>query len=140
MQPSRLSPHNLLSLAQNFISGMLRRRDGSAIRLPPVVEVPLTAGKPRNYHARKKPSTSSSQPPKPPTTQQHHGGTTQSNVPSSQQPNTTATTSTTNPAVTGTAAAAGTSHPDITIKGAGWRARFLLWVCCVTVQRADGQH
>ncbi|KAG1886933.1 uncharacterized protein F5891DRAFT_1200295 [Suillus fuscotomentosus] len=95
MQPSRLSSHNLLSLAQNFISGMLRRRDGSAIWLPPVVEVLLTAGKPRNYHARKKPSTSSSQPPKPPTMQQHNGGATQSNLPSSQQPNTTATASVT---------------------------------------------
>ncbi|KAG1790457.1 quinon protein alcohol dehydrogenase-like superfamily [Suillus plorans] len=46
LQPSRSSSHNILSLAQNFISSMLRRRDGSAIRLPPVVEVPLTAGKP----------------------------------------------------------------------------------------------
>ncbi|KAG1824276.1 hypothetical protein EV424DRAFT_1346041 [Suillus variegatus] len=129
MQPSRFTSYNLLSLAQNFISGMLRRRDRSAIQLPPVVEVPLTAGKPRNYHARKKPSTSSSQPPKPPTTQQHNGGATQSNLSSSQQPNTTATASTTSPAVTGTVAAAGTSHPDITIKRAGWQARFLLWVC-----------
>ncbi|KAG2344838.1 WD40 repeat-like protein [Suillus weaverae] len=138
-QPSRLPTHNPLGLARNFISGLLRRRDGSAIRLPPVVEVPLTAGKPRNYHARKKPSTSSSRPPKPPTTQQQNTAT-QSNLLSSQQPNATATSSTTPPPVTGTAAAAGTSHPDITIKRAGWRARFLLWVCCVPTQRADGQH
>ncbi|KAG2112690.1 WD40-repeat-containing domain protein [Suillus discolor] len=46
LRPSRSSSHNILSLAQNFLSSMLRRRDGSAIRLPPVVEVPLTAGKP----------------------------------------------------------------------------------------------
>ncbi|KAG2344810.1 WD40 repeat-like protein [Suillus weaverae] len=137
-QPGRSPTHNPLSLARNFISGLLRRRDGSAIRLPPVVEVPLTAGKPRNYHARKKPSASSSRPPKPPTTQQQNRAT-QSNLPSSQQPNATATSSTTPPPVTGTAAAAGTSHPDITIKRAGWRARFLLWVCCVPTQTADGQ-
>ncbi|KAG1897258.1 uncharacterized protein F5891DRAFT_982851 [Suillus fuscotomentosus] len=73
-----------------------------------------------NYHARKKPSTSSSQPPKPPTMQQHNGGATQSNLSSSQQPNTTAMASTTSPAAIGTAAAAGTSHPDITIKRARW--------------------
>ncbi|KAG2114105.1 hypothetical protein BD769DRAFT_1102518 [Suillus cothurnatus] len=121
-QPGRSASHNPLSLVRNFISGMLRRRDGSAIWLSPV-EVPLTAGKPRNYHARKKPSASSSQPPKPPTTQQQNGGASQSNLPSSQQPPVTAT-------------AARTSHPDITIKRTGWRARFLRWVCCVPAQQA----
>ncbi|KAG2040924.1 hypothetical protein BDR03DRAFT_947716 [Suillus americanus] len=114
---------------------MLRRRDGSNVRLPPIVEVPLTAGKPRNYHARKKPFASSSRPTKPPTTQQQNGGTTQNNSPSSQQPPTTATASTTPPAVTSSAGAAGTNH-DITIRQAGWRARFLLWICCVPVQQA----
>lgn len=131
--PSR----NPLSWAQNFVSGMLRRRDGSAIRLPRVVEVPLTAGKPRNYHARKKPPASSSQPPKPPAIQQQSGGAIQSNLSSSQQPSATSTTSTTPPGATGTAGAADTSH-DITIRQAGWRARFLLWVCCVPVQQAGG--
>lgn len=128
---------NPLSWAQNFVSGMLRRRDGSAIRLPRVVEVPLTAGKPRNYHARKKPPASSSQPPKPPAIQQQSGGAIQSNLSSSQQPSATSTTSTTPPGATGTAGAADTSH-DITIRQAGWRARFLLWVCCVPVQQAGG--
>lgn len=134
-EPGRSPSHNPLSLVRNFISGMLRRRDRSAIRLLPV-EVPLTAGKPRNYHARKKPSASSSRPPKPPTTQQQNGGATQNILPSSQQP--PATASTTPPAVTGTLTAAGTSHPDITIKRAGWRARFLLWVCCVPIQNTGG--
>lgn len=129
--------HNPLSWAQNLISGMLRRRDGSNVRLPAIVEVPLTAGKPRNYHARKKPSASSSQPTKPPTTQQQSGGATQSNPSSSQQPPATATASTTPPAVTSTTGVAGTRH-DITIRQAGWRARFLLWVCCVPVQQAGG--
>lgn len=134
-QPGRLASHNPLSLVRNLISGMLHRRDGSAIWLSPV-EVPLTAGKPRNYHARKKPSASSSQPPKPPTTQQQNGGASQSNLPSSQQPPVTATASTTPTTATGTATAARTSHPDITIKRAGRRARFLLWVCCVPAQQA----
>lgn len=136
-QPTHPS-RNPISWAQNFVSGMLRKRDRSGIRLPRVVEVPLTAGKPRNYHARKKPSAKSSQPTKPPTTQQQSGTATQSNMSSSQQsPATAATTSTTSPGVTGTAGAAGTSH-DITIRHAGWRARFLLWVCCVPTQPAGG--
>ncbi|KAG1816880.1 quinon protein alcohol dehydrogenase-like superfamily [Suillus subaureus] len=90
--------HTPLSWAQNLISGMVRRRDGSNVQLPPIVEVPLTAGKPRNYHATKKPSASSSRPTKPPTTQQPSGGATQSNLSSSQQPPATATASTTPPA------------------------------------------
>ncbi|KAG2344815.1 hypothetical protein BDR05DRAFT_159026 [Suillus weaverae] len=115
---------------------MLRKRDGSNVRLPPIVEVPLTAGKPRNYHARKKkPSASSSRPTKPPATQQQSGVATQSNSSSSQQPSSTATAPTTPPVATSTAGAADTSH-DITIRQAGWRARFLLWVCCVPVQQA----
>lgn len=128
-QPTHIS-RNPLNWAQNFVSGMLRKHDGSNIQLPRVVEVPLTAGKPRNYHARKKRSASSSRPTKPPTTQQKSGGATQSNLSSSQQQSATATTSTT-PPVAGAAAATGTSHLDVTIKRAGWRARFLLWVCCV---------
>ncbi|KAG1790456.1 uncharacterized protein HD556DRAFT_1392119 [Suillus plorans] len=135
-QPTHPS-RNPISWAQNFVSGMLRKRDRSAIRLPRVVEVPLTAGKPRNYHARKKPSAKSSQPTKPPTTQQQSGTATQSNMSSSQQSPATATTSTTPTGVTGTAGVAGTSH-DITIRQAGWRARFLLWVCCVPTQPAGG--
>jgi hypothetical protein len=68
--------------------------------------------------------------------QQQSGGVTQNNLPSSQQPN-AATASTTPPAVTGIAGAAGTSR-DITIRQAGWRARFLLWVCCVPIQNTGG--
>ncbi|KAG2744123.1 WD40 repeat-like protein [Suillus brevipes Sb2] len=53
-----------------ILSGILRRRDRSDIQLQEV-EVPCTAGKPRNYHARKKkPATSSSRPPNTHTTQQ----------------------------------------------------------------------
>lgn len=118
-------PTNPLSWAQKFMSGMLRRRDGSDVRSLPIVEVPLTAGKPRNYHARKKPSTSSSRPPKPSTTQQQSSGATQSNPPSSQQPSSIATASTTPLAVTSTVGATGTRH-DITTRQAGWRTRFLL--------------
>jgi hypothetical protein len=39
-------PASPLSWAQKFMSGMLRRRDGVNVQLPPIVEVPLTAGKP----------------------------------------------------------------------------------------------
>ncbi|KAG1781094.1 quinon protein alcohol dehydrogenase-like superfamily [Suillus placidus] len=129
-------PTNPLSWTQKILSGMLRRQDGSNVRLPPIVDVPLTAGKPRNYHARKKkPSASSSRPTKPPATQQQSGVATESNPSSSQQPSSTATAPTTPPVATSTAGVAGTSH-DITIRQAGWRARFLLWVCCVPVQQA----
>ncbi|KAG2041018.1 hypothetical protein BDR03DRAFT_947973 [Suillus americanus] len=110
-----------LSWTRNIVSGMMRRPDGSDIQLQEV-EVPYTAGKPRNYHARKKkPTTSSSRPPKTHPTQQH-GGATQNTASSSQLPPPTATAS---------------SH--ITIRVAGWRARFMVWLCCMPTENTDGQ-
>ncbi|KAG1859731.1 hypothetical protein F4604DRAFT_1159072 [Suillus subluteus] len=58
------------------LSGILCRRDGSDIQLREI-EVPCTAGKPRNYHARRRPAASSSRPYKIHTTQQS-SATTQS--------------------------------------------------------------
>ncbi|KIK36092.1 hypothetical protein CY34DRAFT_811565, partial [Suillus luteus UH-Slu-Lm8-n1] len=54
------------------LSSILRRRDRSDIQLREV-EVPCTAGKPRNYHAKKRkmPADSSSRPSNTHTTQQH---------------------------------------------------------------------
>ncbi|KAG1767383.1 hypothetical protein EV702DRAFT_1282657 [Suillus placidus] len=123
-------------LARNLASSLIRRRDGSDIQLREV-EVPCTAGKPRNYHARGKPAASSSRPPNTHTMQQHSAAT-QSIPPSSQQPPPTATTST-HSAVPETSEATGTtSSPRITI--AGWRARFVGWLCCMPVQHTNGQH
>ncbi|KAG2039154.1 hypothetical protein BDR03DRAFT_953010 [Suillus americanus] len=51
-EPDSQSRSQSLGWTQN-LSGLLRRRDGSDIQLREV-EVPYTAGKPRNYHARKK--------------------------------------------------------------------------------------
>ncbi|KAG1886931.1 uncharacterized protein F5891DRAFT_988530 [Suillus fuscotomentosus] len=53
-QPTHPS-RNPISWAQNFVSGMLRKRDRSGIRLPRVVEVPLTAGKPSHVDAEELP-------------------------------------------------------------------------------------
>lgn len=77
-------PHPL-SWAQHFVSGILHKRIGTVIELreTPVVEVPCTRGKPRNYHARKRPSASSSRPPNPHGTQLHSAAT--QNTPSSSQ-------------------------------------------------------
>ncbi|KAG1816796.1 uncharacterized protein BJ212DRAFT_1480649 [Suillus subaureus] len=110
-----------LSWTRNIVSGMMRRRDGSDIQLQEV-EVPYTAGKPRNYHARKKkPATSSSRPPKTHPTQQHSGAT--QNIPSSSQlPPPTATAS-----------------PHTTIRVTGWRSRFMVWLCCIPIQNTGGQ-
>ncbi|KAG0701014.1 WD40-repeat-containing domain protein [Suillus ampliporus] len=55
-----------LSWAKNLISGILR---DIKLQAPPVVDVPLTAGKPRNYHARRKKAASTSRPPNPHTAQ-----------------------------------------------------------------------
>ncbi|KAG2039153.1 hypothetical protein BDR03DRAFT_952998 [Suillus americanus] len=114
---------------------MMRRQDRSDIQLREV-EVPHAPGKPRNYHARKKKrAASSSRPPNTHATQQPSGAA-QSTPPLSQQPPQTATTSTLS-AVAGTTGT--TSHPYITIVS-GWRARFMLWVCCVPIQHTGGQH
>ncbi|KAG2344713.1 WD40 repeat-like protein [Suillus weaverae] len=127
------SPSRPFSWTRN-LSSMLRRRDGSDIQLREV-EVPCTAGKPRNYHARRKPAT---RPPNTHTTKQPNAAT-QSIPPSSQQPPPTATTSARS-AVPETSEATGTpSSPRITIDS-GWRAHFMLWVCCVPIQSVDGHQ
>ncbi|KAG1798365.1 Quino protein amine dehydrogenase [Suillus variegatus] len=116
-----------LNWTRNLVSGMLRRRDGSDIELREV-EVPYTAGKPRNYHARKKPTSTSSQAPKIHTMQKP-------NASSSQLPATASTLS----GVAGTVEASGTpSRPHIT--GTGWRVRFVGWICCMPIQNTDGHH
>ncbi|KAG1796992.1 uncharacterized protein HD556DRAFT_1357708, partial [Suillus plorans] len=122
-----------LSWTRNLVS-RIRRRDGSDIQLREV-EVPYTAGKPRNHHARKKLAASSSRPSNTHITQQH-SATTKSTPPSSQQlpPISTAPTPS---IVSGTAEATGTtSRPHITVTG--WRARFVGWLCCMPIQ--SGQH
>ncbi|KAG2343916.1 hypothetical protein BDR05DRAFT_962565 [Suillus weaverae] len=125
-----------LSWTRNLVSGIVRRRNGSDIQLREV-EVPHTAGKPRNYHARKKkPAASSSRPSNTHATQQSNTAT-QSTPSSSQQPPPTAAASTPS-AVTGAAGTTGTlSRPHITI--AGWRARFVGWLCCIPIQNTNGQ-
>ncbi|KAG1853188.1 WD40-repeat-containing domain protein [Suillus subalutaceus] len=115
-EPSNQSRSHPLSWTR--VSGILRRRHGSDIQLqePPIVEVPYTAGKPRNYHARKKkPAASSSRPPKTHITQQP-SAVTQDGLSSQLPPPTVATTSTLS-AVADTSGATGTgtmSHPRIT--------------------------
>ncbi|KAG2135177.1 hypothetical protein DEU56DRAFT_981255 [Suillus clintonianus] len=112
------------SWTQNLVSGTVRRRDGSdaQLREPPIVEVPCTAGKPRNYHAwRKKPTASSSQ-----TAHAH---------PTQQPPPNANATASTPPAVAGATGTAGTiTRPHIPITG--WRTRLMAWVCCMPVQNA----
>jgi hypothetical protein len=69
-----------------------------------------------------------------PHTMQQHNGATQSNLASLQQPPAVAMTPTTLPIITETPMASGTTSPPIIIvRRAGWRARFLLWVCCVPI-------
>jgi WD40 repeat protein len=125
------------SWTRNLVSGILRRRDGSDIQLREV-EVPHTAGQPRNYHARKKKqAASSSRTPSTHTTQQPSGAA-QSIPSSSQQPPSIAAASV-SPAVTGAVGTTETlSRPHIIV--AGWRARLVGWLCCMPVQNADGQH
>ncbi|KAG2739257.1 hypothetical protein P692DRAFT_20916733 [Suillus brevipes Sb2] len=117
--------------------GVLHRQNRSDIQSQEV-EVPCTAGKPRNYHAgKKKPAASSSRPPNTHTTQQPSGAA-QSTPSSSRLPLSTTTTSTPS-AVPGTTGATGTvSRPHIA--GAGWRASFVAWICCMPIQNADGHH
>ncbi|KAG1740572.1 quinon protein alcohol dehydrogenase-like superfamily [Suillus lakei] len=113
-----------LSWTQNLAFGISRRRPESNIELrePPAVEVPCTAGKPRNYHARKKPAASSFRPFNTHTIQQCTA--TQSTPPSSQQPPPAAAASTSS-AVAGARTAGTISRPHIA--GAGWHARFVGW-------------
>lgn len=123
-EPDTHSRSHPLSWTRSMVSGMLRWQDRSNIELqePPVVEVPYTAGKPRNYHARKKkPDTSSSRPPKTHNTHQQHSGATQNTSLSQPLPPTT------------------TTNPHATIRVAGWRARFMVWVCCIPIQNTNGQ-
>jgi hypothetical protein len=143
-----------ISWTRSLVSGILRRRDGSDIQLRKV-EVPYTAGKPvrffcsflffatdsftqRNYHARKKPVASSSRPSNTHTLQQNSAAT--QSIPQSSQQSPPAAITSTLSAVPGTATAMGTNlRPRITIDP-GWRARFMLWVCCMPIQHTDGQH
>ncbi|KAG1784060.1 hypothetical protein EV702DRAFT_31407 [Suillus placidus] len=131
------------SCAQNLVSGMPRRRDGSDIQLrePPIIEVPCTAGKPiGHYHARK-PSASSSRPLNTHLTEQPSTLAATQSAPSSPQLTlpTVAATASMRSAVAGTAGTTGTlPRPNITI--AGWRARFMAWVCCMHIQHTEDQH
>ncbi|KAG1730993.1 hypothetical protein EDB19DRAFT_1363210 [Suillus lakei] len=144
-KPHRTTEHDThprshpLSWTQNLISGIPRRRPESDIELqePPVVDVPCTAGQPRNYHARKKPAASTSKPSNTHTAQQPSGAA-QSTPSASQQPPPTAAASTSS-TVAGAAGITGTiSRPHII--GAGWRARFVGWLCCMSIQTTGGQH
>ncbi|KAG1893947.1 WD40-repeat-containing domain protein [Suillus fuscotomentosus] len=134
-------PHPL-SWAQDFVSGMLHRRHVTDIELreTPVVEVPCTKGKPRNYHARKKPSASSSRPPNPHTTQQ--SSVPIQNTPSSSQGTPAITTaSEALPGVATTALATEmTPRRNITVIQAGCWIRFLLWVGCASIEYTNDQH
>ncbi|KAG2745712.1 WD40 repeat-like protein [Suillus brevipes Sb2] len=114
------------SWTRNF-SGILRRRDRSDIQLREV-EVPYTAGQPRNYHAGKgkNPIASSSRSSNTHTTQQH-GAAIQS-TPSSPPAANTSTVS----AVAGTPGTMGApSRPPSPV--AVWRARFVRWLCCAPI-------
>ncbi|KAG2147772.1 WD40-repeat-containing domain protein [Suillus bovinus] len=128
-------PHPL-SWPRHFVSGMSHKRNQTDTELQeiPVVDVPCTWAKPRNYHAVKKPSASSSQRSYPHTTHQRNATT--QNIPSSSQgPPANATTSGAPPAVDSTTSATGTtSQRDIQ---AGCWIRFLLCICCV---HTDDQH
>lgn len=125
-----------LSSNRNRVSDILRRRDGSDVQLREV-EVPYTAGKPRNYHARKKKPAASSSRPSNACTAQKPSGAAQITSPSSQLP--PSTTTSTLSAVPGTTGAGETiSRPHIT--SAGWRVRFVGWVCCIPIQNADSHH
>ncbi|KAG2112913.1 hypothetical protein BD769DRAFT_1111018 [Suillus cothurnatus] len=120
------------------LSSLLRRGDGSDMQLREL-EVPYTAGKPRNYHARKKRAASLSRPPNTHTTQQPNGAA-QGTPSSSQQSSTSSTTTASiSSAVTGAAGTTGTlSHPYINVTG--WRVHFVGWLCCMTIQDTNGQH
>ncbi|KIK44174.1 hypothetical protein CY34DRAFT_11258 [Suillus luteus UH-Slu-Lm8-n1] len=135
-EPATQSRSKPFSWTQN-LSGILRRRDRSDIQLREV-EVPYTAGKSRNYHARKKkPAASSSRPTNTRTTHQPSAAA-QGTPSSSRLPPPTNTTSIPS-AIPGTIVATGTvSRLHITV--AGWRACFVAWICCMPIQNADGHH
>ncbi|KAG2125745.1 WD40-repeat-containing domain protein [Suillus clintonianus] len=166
-EPNPRSQSRPPRLARNLIPDMLCKRNGSDIqsREPPVVEVPCTAGKPRDYHARKrkKPAASSSLPGNLYTTQQSSAGTqntqpissfslplnprtmqqssaaTQNTPSSSQQP--LVTTSKSLPATATTALTTGTmSQHNITVIQAGCWVRFLLWIGCASIEHTDHEH
>ncbi|KIK32933.1 hypothetical protein CY34DRAFT_813990 [Suillus luteus UH-Slu-Lm8-n1] len=103
------------------LSNILRRRDQSDIQLREV-EVPCTAGKPRNYHAgkRKKPVASSSRPSNTHTTQQH-SAVIQSTSSSPPAANTSS--------VSGTPGAPSRPHNTVAV----WRARFVRCLCCAPI-------
>jgi hypothetical protein len=123
------------SWTRNLASGILRRRDGSDIQLREV-EVPHTAGQPRNYHAgNKKQATSSSRTPNTHTTQQPSGAA--QSTPSSSQQSPPIAAAPVSPAVT-VGRTETPPHTHITV--AGWRARLVGWLCCMPVQNANGQH
>ncbi|KIK34395.1 hypothetical protein CY34DRAFT_812949 [Suillus luteus UH-Slu-Lm8-n1] len=106
------------------LSGIFRRRDRSDIQLREV-EVPCTAGQPRNYHAgkRKNPVASSSRPSNTHTTQQHSAVI--QSTPSSPPAANTSTLS-------GTPGTMGpSSRPHNTV--AVWRARFWRCLCCAPI-------
>ncbi|KIK32146.1 hypothetical protein CY34DRAFT_814419 [Suillus luteus UH-Slu-Lm8-n1] len=116
------------------LSHILRRRDRSDIQLGEV-EVPCTAGKPRNYHAgkRKMPAASLSQPSNTHATQQHSAVI--QSTPSSPPAANTSSIS----AVAGTPGTMGApSRPHNTV--AVWRARFVRLLCCAPIWHTDGQH
>ncbi|KAG1816733.1 uncharacterized protein BJ212DRAFT_1299489 [Suillus subaureus] len=128
--PDTQSRSYSLSWTRNLVSGILRKRDGSDIQSQ---EVPYTAGKPRNYHATGK---TAARPPNTHITQQTNTAT-QSTPPSSHQPPSIATASTVS-AAAGTPGKMGApSHPHVTV--AGWRARFVGWLCFVPVQNTNSQ-
>ncbi|KAG1816731.1 uncharacterized protein BJ212DRAFT_1576922 [Suillus subaureus] len=133
--PDTQSRSHFLSWTRNLVSGIPRRRDGSDIQLQEV-RVPHTWAKPRYYHATGKKASSSSRPPNTRTTQQTNVAT-QSMLPSSPQPSPTVTASTP-PAIAGTLGTIGApSYPHVAI--AGWRARFVGWLCFVPVQNINSQ-
>ncbi|KAG1816730.1 uncharacterized protein BJ212DRAFT_1299487 [Suillus subaureus] len=124
-EPDTQSRSHSLSWTRNLVSGILRKRDGSDIQSQ---EVPYTAGKPRNYHARGKPAVSSSRPLNSHTTQQPNAAT-QSTPPSSQQSPPTATPPTLSAAASTLGIMEAPSRPNVTIRDSGWRTRLMLWVC-----------
>ncbi|KIK44108.1 hypothetical protein CY34DRAFT_11278 [Suillus luteus UH-Slu-Lm8-n1] len=133
-EPTTQSRSRPFSWTRN-LSGVLHRRDRSDVQLQ---EVPCTAGKPRNYHAgKKKPAASSSRLPNAYTTHLPSGAA-QSTPSSSQLPPPTNTTSTPSSVPSTTGATGTVSRPHIA--GAGWRASFVAWICCMPIRNADGHY
>ncbi|KAG1873350.1 hypothetical protein C8R48DRAFT_452071 [Suillus tomentosus] len=134
-------PHPL-HWAQHFVSDMLHRQSetDTELREIPVVDVPYTSGKPRNYHARKKPSASSSRPPNPHTIQQPSAVT--QDIPSSSQgtPAIATTFEALPPVATTTLATETTSRHNIMVVQAGCWIRFLLWIGCASIEYTNDQH